>query len=202
MHNPKQWYRAVFSTTTTTETTTETLLLSSIAISLEVEPQLEDVVLELTAEPALIRVLPFPVYNLEGNVLQHKCKKEWIRTALKKNHVLRQPLQNHPSGHLGVRGWATSWSAGNGQCQRMDIHTHARTAHSGLPQKTGRRFLLNGPSCPTQQTTWSRDWTELKWKHQHLYPLPSPIPSSGVAECCTGLWIQRLQFESSSTPLP
>ena len=51
-------------------------------------------------------------------------------------HTPRQPLQNHPSGHLG--GLATPWSAEDqldGQHQRVDIPCHARTAHYGLLQK-------------------------------------------------------------------
>ena len=51
-------------------------------------------------------------------------------------HTPRQPLQNHPSGHLG--GWATPWSAEemlNGQHQSVDIPAHARAAHKGLLQK-------------------------------------------------------------------
>ena len=54
----------------------------------------------------------------------------------------RQPLQNHPSGHLGrgewggVGGWgggATPWSAEeilDGQYQTVDIPPDGRTAHS------------------------------------------------------------------------
>ena len=48
----------------------------------------------------------------------------------------RQPLQNHPSGHFG--GWATTWSAEeilDGQHQRIDIPSHARTVHTSLMQK-------------------------------------------------------------------
>ena len=48
----------------------------------------------------------------------------------------RQPLQNHPSGHLG--GWATPCSAEemlDRTHQRVDIPAHARTVHKGLLQK-------------------------------------------------------------------
>ena len=48
----------------------------------------------------------------------------------------QQRLQNHLPGHLG--GWATPWSTEemlDGQHQRVDISTHARTAHKGLLQK-------------------------------------------------------------------
>ena len=44
-------------------------------------------------------------------------------------HVTRQPLQNHPSGHL-VR-WATLWLAEemlDGQHQRADIPAYAKIA--------------------------------------------------------------------------
>ena len=50
-------------------------------------------------------------------------------------HTPRQPLQNHPSGHLG--GWATPWSAEemlDGQHHRLDISVHVRIAHEGLLQ--------------------------------------------------------------------
>ena len=43
--------------------------LSSISVALEMEPELEDVVVELTAESALVAVLPLLVHNLERNVL-------------------------------------------------------------------------------------------------------------------------------------
>ena len=52
-------------------------------------------------------------------------------------HLPRQPLQNHPSGHL--EGWATPWSAEKllgGQYQRVDIPAHSGTANKGLLQKT------------------------------------------------------------------
>ena len=50
-------------------------------------------------------------------------------------HTPQQPLQNHPSGHLG--GWMTPWLAEemlDGQ-QRMDIPADARTIYKGLLQK-------------------------------------------------------------------
>ena len=50
-------------------------------------------------------------------------------------HTPRQPLQNHPSGHLG--GWATPCLAEemlDGRHQRVDIPAHARTADNGLLQ--------------------------------------------------------------------
>ena len=51
-------------------------------------------------------------------------------------HTPRQPLQKHPSRHVG--GWATPWSAEemlDGQHQRVDIPVHDRTANNGLLQK-------------------------------------------------------------------
>ena len=51
-------------------------------------------------------------------------------------HMPWQPLQNHPSDHLGE--WGMPWSAEKmqaGQNQRRDIPAHARTAHKGLMQK-------------------------------------------------------------------
>ena len=51
-------------------------------------------------------------------------------------HTSRQPLQNHPSGHLG--GWMMPWSAEElleGQHQILDIPAYARAAHMGLLQK-------------------------------------------------------------------
>ena len=51
-------------------------------------------------------------------------------------HMPQQPLQNHPSGHLG--GWATPWSAEEAlgrQQQRVGIPASFRTAHKGLLQR-------------------------------------------------------------------
>ena len=42
---------------------------SPVSVSLEVEPELEDVVVELAAEAPLVPVLPLPVDDLEGDVL-------------------------------------------------------------------------------------------------------------------------------------
>ena len=65
-------------------------------------------------------------------------------------HTPRQPLQNHPSGHLA--GWATSWSAEEmleRQHQRVDFPTHARTVQKGLLQKRlEERSQLSHPWCP------------------------------------------------------
>lgn len=50
--------------------------LAAIAVPLEVEPQLEDVVVEVAAEAALVRVLPLAVDDLEGDVLVGRARVE------------------------------------------------------------------------------------------------------------------------------
>lgn len=50
--------------------------LTPIAVSLEVEPELEDVVVEVAAEAALVRVLPLAVDDLEGDVLVGRPRVE------------------------------------------------------------------------------------------------------------------------------
>ena len=94
-------------------------------------------------------------------------------------HTPRQPLRDHPSGHLG--GWATPWSTEemlDGQRQRVDILAHARTAHKGLLQKkTGRGSLPNRPTChpppPSphhpRRSNRSKDWSLVP-------PPPHPRP--------------------------
>ena len=52
-----------------------TVLLSSITVTLEMEPKLKYIVLELTAKSVLMSKLPFSVDNFEGNVLQNKINK-------------------------------------------------------------------------------------------------------------------------------
>lgn len=50
--------------------------LSSVSVALEVEPQLEDVVVKLTTETTLVRVLPFSVDNFEGDIfIWRTCMK-------------------------------------------------------------------------------------------------------------------------------
>ena len=49
-------------------------------------------------------------------------------------HTPQQPLQNHPTRHLG--GWTMSAEKMlDGQYQSVDIPVHARTAHKGLLHK-------------------------------------------------------------------
>ena len=78
-------------------------------------------------------------------------------------HTPRQPLQSHPSGHLG--GWATPWSAEeklDGQHQRVDISARARTAHKGLLQKGPEEDLcwIVPHVPPTTQSAKELNWTE------------------------------------------
>lgn len=42
---------------------------SSITISFEVKPKLEDVIVKLAPETSFVRVFPFPVDDFEGDVL-------------------------------------------------------------------------------------------------------------------------------------
>ena len=63
------------------------------------------------------------------------CQKAEI-DMVRACHTSRHPLHNHSSGHLG--GWVMLWLAEeilDGQHQKVDIPTHAGTAHKGLPQK-------------------------------------------------------------------
>ena len=78
-------------------------------------------------------------------------------------HTPQQPVQNHPSGHLG--GWTTRWSAEellNGQYQRVDILAHARTAYTDLMRKRLRenlcRIVPHVP--PTTQSDKGLNWTD------------------------------------------
>lgn len=48
--------------------------LTAISISLEMKPQLKDVVMKLTSESALIRILPFPIDDLECDVLIRRAR--------------------------------------------------------------------------------------------------------------------------------
>jgi len=44
--------------------------LSSISVPLKMKPQLENIVLKLTAKAMAMRIFPFTIDNLEGNILQ------------------------------------------------------------------------------------------------------------------------------------
>ena len=55
---------------------------SSVSISLEMEPELEDVVVELTPEASLVSVLPLSVDNLECDVLVRRPRRHPQNTIL------------------------------------------------------------------------------------------------------------------------
>ena len=81
-------------------------------------------------------------------------------------HTARQSLQNRPSGHPG--GLATLWSAEemlDGQYQRVDISTYARTAHNGLLQKRLEEGLcwIVCHVPPTTQSVNGLHWSELNY---------------------------------------
>ena len=62
--------------------------------------------------------------------------QETERCMVRACHTAQQPLQNHPTGHLG--GWTTLWLAEeilDGQQQRVGIPAHTGTVYRGLLQK-------------------------------------------------------------------
>ena len=84
-------------------------------------------------------------------------------------HRPQQPLQNHPSRHLG--GWATPWSAEemlDGHHQRVDTPALSRTAHNGLLQKSLEEDLCwIVPHVPaTTQSVKRLNWTQ-RWADRH-----------------------------------
>ena len=79
---------------------------------------------------------------------------------------LRQPLQNHSSGHLRVGDAAVGRGMLDEQHQRVDIPAHARTAHKGFPQKRLEKgSLLHCPSCPPDDPVGQG--TKLNWTDTH-----------------------------------
>ena len=115
-------------------------------------------------------------------------------------HMPQQPLQKHPSRHLG--GWAMQWSAEemlDGQHQKVDIPAYARSAHKGLLQKRLEENLFwivpnvppnnsvaQGPElnwngcCLLCVTAVMQGWNRYQNKSQHrkltlkkkIFPLP------------------------------
>ena len=67
-------------------------------------------------------------------------------------HTPRQPLQNHPLGHLG--GWATPWSAEEMLDEQLQIVSHARTAHKGLKQKRLKEDICSIVPHVLKTTQW------------------------------------------------
>ena len=77
----------------------------------------------------------------------------------------RQPLQNHPSGHLG--GWATSGCAEkllDGQHQRVNIPAHAGTANKASCRKkwkwiSSESSLMSPPLPRGTELNWTQGET-------------------------------------------
>ena len=104
-----------------------------------------------------------------------KCQEKETR-MVRSCQLLRQPLQNYPTRHLGVL--ATPWSAGkmlDRQRQRMDIPVHARTADNAWApaEKTGRGSLLSRLSCPPDDP--SSQETELNWADMNCAFTPTRV---------------------------
>lgn len=59
------------------------VLSTPVSVSLEVEPQLEDVVVEVTAEASLVGVLPLAVHYLEGDVFIGWARMETKHSKLR-----------------------------------------------------------------------------------------------------------------------
>lgn len=78
--------------------TSATLLtpsLSPISVPLEPEPQLHDIVVELALEAMLPWILPLPVDNLEGNVLQDKSNQEVRELVIRMPHIYVKKIWRH-----------------------------------------------------------------------------------------------------------
>lgn len=69
-------------------------LLSPISVALEVEPQLKNVVLELTPEASLVGVLPLSADNLECYVLNKEQKPEVTAKRFSANHGNKSSSDN------------------------------------------------------------------------------------------------------------
>lgn len=52
----------------------EYIALTAVSVSLEVKPQLEDVIMELTPKSTLVRVFPLSVDDLERDVLVRRAR--------------------------------------------------------------------------------------------------------------------------------
>ena len=92
-------------------------------------------------------------------------------------HTPQQPLQNHPSRHLG--GWAMPWLArGNArwQHQRVNFPAYSRSAHKGLLQKSLEEDFCWIISCVPLMTRLVKElnWTECSLSFTHLYHFQRP----------------------------
>ena len=104
-------------------------------------------------------------------------------------HMPWQPLQNHPSGHLGW--WAMHWSEEemlDGQHQRVVIPAHAWTVHKGLLQKRLEEDLCWLSLMFPQWHNRSRDKTESPCITSALIQngrcLMKPDKSNGIKSQC------------------
>ena len=80
-------------------------------------------------------------------------------------YAVKTAFPSHPAWHL--EGRTAPWSAKKmlgGQCQRVDIPTHARTAHNGLLQERLEEILCwivcRVPNSPINQLVEGLNWTE------------------------------------------
>ena len=80
-HHPSHVYTTVINTLVETGYTS-----SPVTVALEVKPQLEDVVVKLTAKSPLVRILPLAVYDLESNIL-HSSTKYIAQNIHKKTNI-------------------------------------------------------------------------------------------------------------------
>ena len=93
---------------------------------------------------------------LEGPQETSASRQETETCMVRACHTPRQPLQNHPLGHLG--GWATPRSAEempDGQHQRVDISAHTGTANKG--RRDWKRISAESSFMSPRRPNWSRD---------------------------------------------
>ena len=122
-------------------------------------------------------------------------------------HVPWQSIQNHPSGHSG--GFATAWLEEemlNGQCQRVDIPAHTRTAYLWPPVEIRRGSLLNHPDVPpTPELVKELNQTELSfWTEPDNchFELNQTIPWTPHVPSCTLCVVCRHQRVGHRTGPP
>ena len=56
--------------------------LTSVSVSLEMEPELEDIIMELASESSLVTIFPFSVHDLESNVLVRRSRGHLQNTKI------------------------------------------------------------------------------------------------------------------------
>ena len=114
-------------------------------------------------------------------------------------HKSRQPLQNHPSRHLGA--WTTPWSAEemlDGQYQGVDISALAGTAHKGFLQKRLEEDLgWIVPHVPHDDLIGQR--TELNWPIRSRPQQCSLRATPQNSLIGTGCWQEKRQVKKNET---